>query len=138
MLRNPFTMFLGAFLLVVVQLLLGKYFWPWCGGTPAMWNRRRDRQRWRAGLGPGCARDFDLNEEKTIAACIDRALAVLESARLTGEVVVADGSSDGSVELAPLHGARVVHARVRGYGSASARESKRREEFIIFGGAPDF
>ena len=30
--------FLGAFLLFSVQLLLGKYFLPWFGGTPAMWT----------------------------------------------------------------------------------------------------
>src|SRR5947207_5350541 len=30
--------FLGAFLLFQVQLLVGKYFLPWFGGTPAMWT----------------------------------------------------------------------------------------------------
>lgn len=38
MLRYSFTVFLGAFLLFAVQLLLGKYFLPWFGGTPAMWT----------------------------------------------------------------------------------------------------
>src|ERR1700730_13237244 len=33
-----FSIFLGAFLLFAVQLLLGKYFLPWFGGTPAMWT----------------------------------------------------------------------------------------------------
>ena len=33
-----FTIFLGAFLLFAVQLVLGKYFLPWFGGTPAMWT----------------------------------------------------------------------------------------------------
>ena len=32
------SIFLGAFLLFSVQLLLGKYFLPWFGGTPAMWT----------------------------------------------------------------------------------------------------
>ena len=32
------TIFLSAFLLFAVQLLLGKYFLPWFGGTPAMWT----------------------------------------------------------------------------------------------------
>jgi spermidine synthase len=32
------TIFLGAFLLFSIQLLLGKYFLPWFGGTPAMWT----------------------------------------------------------------------------------------------------
>jgi hypothetical protein len=37
-LHYRFTIFLGAFLLFSVQLLLGKYFLPWFGGTPAMWT----------------------------------------------------------------------------------------------------
>ena len=32
------TIFLGAFLLFSVQLVTGKYFLPWFGGTPAMWT----------------------------------------------------------------------------------------------------
>ena len=32
------SIFLGAFLLFAVQLLLGKYLLPWFGGTPAMWT----------------------------------------------------------------------------------------------------
>src|SRR6478752_6100651 len=32
------AIFLGAFLLFSIQLLLGKYFLPWFGGTPAMWT----------------------------------------------------------------------------------------------------
>src|SRR6266852_2043093 len=30
--------FLGGFLLFSDQILLGKYFLPWFGGTPAMWT----------------------------------------------------------------------------------------------------
>ncbi|MBV9622430.1 MAG: hypothetical protein JOZ14_00450, partial [Acidobacteria bacterium] len=32
------TIFLSAFLLFQVQLILGKFFLPWFGGTPAMWT----------------------------------------------------------------------------------------------------
>jgi hypothetical protein len=32
------AIFLGAFLLFAVQLILGKYLLPWFGGTPAMWT----------------------------------------------------------------------------------------------------
>ena len=32
------AIFLSAFLLFQVQLILGKYFLPWLGGTPAMWT----------------------------------------------------------------------------------------------------
>jgi len=31
------TVFVGAFLLFQVQLILGKYFLPWFGGTPSVW-----------------------------------------------------------------------------------------------------
>ena len=34
----PLTVFLGAFLLFAVQLLLAKYFLPWFGGAPAVWT----------------------------------------------------------------------------------------------------
>jgi hypothetical protein len=32
------ALFLSAFLLFQVQLILAKYFLPWFGGTPAMWT----------------------------------------------------------------------------------------------------
>jgi glycosyltransferase involved in cell wall biosynthesis len=60
-----------------------------------------------------------LNESETVGICVLKAKAALESAALSGEVIVADnGSTDGSVELARAAGARVVHVRQRGYGSA--------------------
>ena len=36
--RFTFTIFLSAFLLFWVQLILGKYLLPWFGGTPAVWT----------------------------------------------------------------------------------------------------
>ena len=60
-----------------------------------------------------------LNEAETLAACIEMAKRGLASAGVTGEVIVADnGSTDGSVEIAEKHGARVVHVAAKGYGSA--------------------
>jgi len=38
MLMYGATMFLSAFLLFVVQPLIGKYVLPWFGGTPAVWT----------------------------------------------------------------------------------------------------
>ena len=32
------SIFLGAFLLFAVQLVLGKYFLPWFGGSAALWT----------------------------------------------------------------------------------------------------
>lgn len=60
-----------------------------------------------------------LNESKTVGRCVEKALHAFESCGLHGEVVVSDnGSIDGSPEIATQVGARVVHARRRGYGSA--------------------
>jgi glycosyltransferase involved in cell wall biosynthesis len=60
-----------------------------------------------------------LNEAASIERCVALALEVLERNGIPGEVVVADnGSTDGSAELAASAGARVVHEKRRGYGSA--------------------
>jgi glycosyltransferase involved in cell wall biosynthesis len=60
-----------------------------------------------------------LNEEKTVGTCIQKATQALARMSMSGEVIVADnGSLDGSVAIAELLGARVVHQPVRGYGSA--------------------
>jgi glycosyltransferase involved in cell wall biosynthesis len=60
-----------------------------------------------------------LDEAKTIAECVSTARAVLEENGLAGEVIVVDnGSTDGSGDLARAAGAHVVEERRRGYGSA--------------------
>ena len=60
-----------------------------------------------------------LNEQETLALCIQEATASLHNADLTGEIIVSDnGSSDGSQEIAMAHGARVVTVTERGYGAA--------------------
>src|SRR5919201_4696038 len=60
-----------------------------------------------------------LNEAETIGECVRRARAVLGKAGLNGEVLVVDnGSSDGSGDLARAAGALVVDEPRRGYGSA--------------------
>ncbi|HET7759976.1 MAG TPA: glycosyltransferase family 2 protein [Gaiellaceae bacterium] len=60
-----------------------------------------------------------LNEAETIAECVTTSRATLDSAGLDGEVIVVDnGSTDGSGELARAAGAEVVDEPRRGYGSA--------------------
>ena len=60
-----------------------------------------------------------LNEAETIGECVVRSRSVLEENGLEGEVIVVDnGSTDGSGDLARAAGARVVEEPRRGYGSA--------------------
>jgi glycosyltransferase involved in cell wall biosynthesis len=80
-----------------------------------------------------------LNEANSLAFCIDKAVDAIHKAGLSGEVVVADnGSSDGSVEIAERHGARVIHVAERGYGAAlRAGIAASRGPFLIMGDADD-
>ena len=80
-----------------------------------------------------------LNEAKSLAFCVDKALSAFKSAGIAGEVVVSDnGSTDGSVQIAESHGARVVHATRRGYGNALRKGiDEAQGEFIIMGDADD-
>ena len=80
-----------------------------------------------------------LNEAETMEACVTKALATLRGLGVRGEVVVIDnGSTDGSVEIATRCGARVVHERRRGYGSALMRGAEEaRSPFIIMADADD-
>ena len=60
-----------------------------------------------------------LNEAESIEACVRAASKALEDGRYQGEVVVVDnGSTDGSGDLAAGAGARVVLQPQRGYGNA--------------------
>jgi glycosyltransferase involved in cell wall biosynthesis len=60
-----------------------------------------------------------LNEAETITECVLGARQVLDRAGLEGEVIVVDnGSTDGSGDLARQAGADVVDEPRRGYGSA--------------------
>jgi glycosyltransferase involved in cell wall biosynthesis len=60
-----------------------------------------------------------LNERDGVGTCVTEALTALAAAGIEGEVVVVDnGSSDGSPQVASAAGARVVHEHRRGYGRA--------------------
>jgi glycosyltransferase involved in cell wall biosynthesis len=76
-----------------------------------------------------------LNEEDSIATCIEWALEGIRKTGLVGEVVVADnGSTDRSVEIATAAGARVVHQPEKGYGNAYLKGfSEARGRYIVMG-----
>jgi len=80
-----------------------------------------------------------LNEARSIGICIDKAVAAFAVASIRGEVVIADnGSSDGSVDVAIEHGARLIHVAERGYGNAlRAGIEGAKGSFIIMGDADD-
>ena len=69
-----------------------------------------------------------LNEEAAVGRVIDEAWRGLEAAGVEGEVIVVDnGSTDRSPQIAEEHGARVVHEERRGYGSAYLRHQHARQ-----------
>lgn len=80
-----------------------------------------------------------LDEAQSLAFCIEKAFAAFKAADVCGEVVVSDnGSTDGSIQIAEEHGARVVHAETKGYGSALRRGiQEARGAFIVMGDADD-
>src|SRR5579875_1072366 len=80
-----------------------------------------------------------LNEEKTIGACVSKALEGIRRTGLPGEVIVSDnGSTDQSVEIATELGARVIHQPERGYGNAyRAGFEAARGKYIIMGDSDD-
>jgi glycosyltransferase involved in cell wall biosynthesis len=60
-----------------------------------------------------------LNEAESIGACVRAAREALDDGGYRGEVLVVDnGSTDGSGQLASVEGARVVDQPKRGYGNA--------------------
>jgi len=80
-----------------------------------------------------------LNEEKTVATCVRKARQWFEAARLRGEVIVVDnGSSDRSREMAREAGARVIDEPRRGYGAAHRRGfAEARGRIIVMADADD-
>ena len=60
-----------------------------------------------------------LNERESVGICVRKAFAALQAVGVRGEVIVGDnGSTDGSVEIAEMEGARVIQITHKGYGNA--------------------
>jgi len=80
-----------------------------------------------------------LNEAETVATCVRKAFAWLSSAGVSGEVLVVDnGSTDRSAELAAEAGAQVIRESRRGYGNAYLRGfAEARGDVIVMGDADD-
>jgi glycosyltransferase involved in cell wall biosynthesis len=80
-----------------------------------------------------------LNEEETIGRCVEKALRGLAAVGLPGEVVVVDnGSTDRSVDIAAAAGARVIHQPKRGYGNAyQAGFDAALGDYLVMGDSDD-
>lgn len=59
------------------------------------------------------------NEEQTVGFCIEEARGFIKKRQLKGEILIVDnGSTDRTAEIAVMYGARVVLESKRGYGNA--------------------
>ncbi len=80
-----------------------------------------------------------LNEERTVGTCVLKAVQTMRKLGIRGEVLVVDnGSTDRSVEVAIAAGARVVQHHLKGYGNALRRGfAEAQGEFILMADADD-
>src|ERR1700752_4708804 len=78
-----------------------------------------------------------LNEAAGVGICVEKAVHALAKMGIAGEVVVVDnGSTDGSAEIAARAGARVVQESQRGYGAAYQRGfQEARGRYFVMGDA---
>ncbi len=80
-----------------------------------------------------------LNEEKTLAIVIRKAHRAIAKLHIDGDVMVVDnGSTDRSVEIALVEGALIVHCAQKGYGNTLIAGFKAAEsKYLLMGDADD-
>jgi glycosyltransferase involved in cell wall biosynthesis len=80
-----------------------------------------------------------LNEAETVGTCVQKALTALAELKIAGEVLVVDnGSTDESAEIARQAGAQVVFEPSRGYGHALRRGLEEAAgQFLVIADADD-
>ena len=79
-----------------------------------------------------------LNEEKTIATCIQKIKKVFKEYNIKGEIIVSDSSTDKTPQIAKKLGAKVVHPDRRGYGYAYIYAFKHAKgKYIVMGDGDD-
>ena len=78
-----------------------------------------------------------LNEAESLAFCINNGKKWAIKSGISTEILIADnGSTDGSISIAKLNGARVISVRKKGYGSALYHGCKfANGKYIIMGDA---
>lgn len=76
-----------------------------------------------------------LNEEATIAHCIEKAYKSINKNNVSAEVLIADnGSADRSIAIAEMLGARIISVEEKGYGAAlQAGIKNAKGKYIIMG-----
>lgn len=80
-----------------------------------------------------------LNEEKTIEKCILKAKKSIEKNIINAEIIVIDnGSTDQSVNIALKNGAIVIREKIKGYGSALRKGNEfAKGKYVLFADADD-
>lgn len=80
-----------------------------------------------------------LDEAAGVGKCVEKALRALQEMRVPGEVIVIDnGSTDASADIAAKAGAQVIQERRRGYGAAYLRGFREaRGKYLVMGDADD-